>query len=84
MRDAAALVNVELLPWDVRGAMPGPGEPIAEDLCVFFDRLAALTADPDPDPDANFAELARTLRDDERVRVPGEVHNVLRGRDEAV
>lgn len=80
MRDAAALVNVELLPWDVWGAMPGPAEPIGEDLCVFFDRLAALTADPD----ANFAELARTLRDDERVRVPGKVRNVVRGRDEAV
>ena len=28
MRDAAALLNMELLPWDCWGAMPGPEDPI--------------------------------------------------------
>ena len=47
MRDAAALLNVELLPWDTWGAMPAPGEPIGEDLAALFDRLAALTQEPE-------------------------------------
>ncbi len=75
MRDAAALDGVELLPWDDWGAMPGPGgEPDAE----LFDRLAALTRDPQP------AALHRFLQAEERVRVPATVRNALRGRDEAI
>ncbi len=75
MRDAAALDGVELLPWDDWGAMPGPGgEPDAE----LFDRLAALTRDPQP------AALHRFLAADERVRVPEKVRNALRDRSEAI
>ncbi len=75
MRDAAALDGVELLPWDDWGAMPGPdGEPDAE----LFDRLAALTRQPDG------AALHRFLQADERVRVPEKVRNALRDRTEAI
>ena len=47
MRDAAALRNIELLPWDCWGAMPDRAGRIGSDLAALFDRLAALTAEPD-------------------------------------
>jgi hypothetical protein len=78
MRDAAALGNVELLPWDSWGAMPTPDEPIDDDRCALFDQLAALTKDPDN----AFIELHQLGRDD-RLRVPPTVHNDVRDRDEA-
>jgi Transglutaminase-like superfamily len=79
MRDAAALLNTELLPWDVWGAMPSPADPISDDLAGLFDRLAALTRDPE-----HSAGELRELCQDERLRVPGTVHNHLRDADEAV
>lgn len=78
MRDAAALRNIELLPWDCWGAMPGPEDPIGDDLAFLFDRLAALTEAPD----AADAELDRLCQDDERLRIPAAVRNAARGRDE--
>jgi hypothetical protein len=78
MRDAAALLNVELLPWDTWGAMPGPNDPMDE-VAVLFDRLAALTQEPDK----AHAELGR-LCQDERLRVPAKVRNHLRQREEAI
>ena len=80
MRDAAALRNLELLPWDCWGAMPGPDDPIDADRAARFDRLAALTGSPD----ANFAELRATYEDDDGLRVPASVRNALRGREEAI
>jgi Transglutaminase-like superfamily len=80
MRDAAALLNVELLPWDGWGAMPNPDEPISSDLASLFDRLAALTQTPDN----TFAELTQLFQDDDRLRVPPAVHNALRDRDEPI
>lgn len=78
MRDAAALGNIELLPWDLWGAMPGPDDKIDDDLFVLFDKLAALTQTPDD----SFTEL-RQLRDtDDRLRVPPAVRNATRQRDE--
>jgi hypothetical protein len=79
MRDAAALLNVELLPWDTWGAMPTPGGPIGEELAALFDRLAALTQEPDK----SHAELS-FLSQDERLRVPPKVRNHLRDSEEAV
>jgi hypothetical protein len=79
MRDAAALLNVELLPWDTWGAMPTPDEPIGEDLAALFDRLAALTQEPDK----SHAELTQ-LCHDERLRVPPKVRNHLRNCEETV
>jgi hypothetical protein len=80
LRDVAALANMEMLPWDVWGAMPAPGETIGEDLIVLFDRLAALTRDPD----AASAELAVAYAEDPRVRVPPAVRNAIRNRIEPV
>jgi hypothetical protein len=78
MRDAAALGNIELLPWDLWGAMPGPDDKIDDDLFALFDKLAALTQTPDD----SFTEL-RDLRDtDDRLRVPPAVRNATRQRDE--
>ncbi|HEX6118531.1 MAG TPA: transglutaminase-like domain-containing protein, partial [Dongiaceae bacterium] len=47
IRDVAALAKVEMLPWDVWGAMPRPDQQLGDDQLTFFDRLAALTIDPD-------------------------------------
>jgi Transglutaminase-like superfamily len=80
MRDAAALRNVELLPWDCWGAMPKPSDPISGDLAALFDRLAALTQAPD---DA-FAELQQLCQGDDRLRVPPAVRNAVLKRDEAL
>ncbi|HVB43154.1 MAG TPA: hypothetical protein VNF47_10670 [Streptosporangiaceae bacterium] len=80
MRDAAALRNTELLPWDCWGAMPKPDDPITDDLAALFDRLAALTQAPD----AAFTELQRLCQDDDRLRVPPTVRNAARDRDEAI
>ncbi len=80
MRDAAALGNIELLPWDCWGAMPAPNEQIDDDRRVLFDRLAALTQTPD----TAFTELQRLCRDDERLRVPPAVYNAVRDREEVI
>lgn len=74
MRDAAALMKVELLPWDVWSAMPEPGAAVDEEL---FDRLASATLDPSL---TGLAELMADLR----LRVPNAVHNALLDRKEVV
>jgi hypothetical protein len=74
MRDAAALDNVELLPWDLWGAMPEPADTVD---VALFDELAAATAGPD------LAAVRRLLAD-ARLRVPDEVFNVQHGRKEAL
>ena len=79
MRDAAALRNIELLPWDCWGAMPTPEDPIGSELAALFDQLAALTQTPD----ASAAQL-RQLCQDDRLRVPPAVRNHLRDRDEVL
>jgi hypothetical protein len=78
MRDAAALRNIELLPWDCWGAMPRPEDTIGSELARLFDRLAALTEAPD----ADHAELDRLCQDDDRLRVPPAVRNAARNRYE--
>jgi hypothetical protein len=80
IRDVAALNNMELLPWDCWGAMPGPDEPIDAERLALFDRLAELTRDPD----AALAELTAAYVDDDRVRVPDTVFNAGLGRPEPV
>lgn len=78
LRDAAALNRMEMLPWDSWGAMPRPDEPLAPDRSALFDRLAALTRDPD----ASLAEIATFYEEDERLRVPAVVFNALLDRVE--
>ena len=80
VRDAAALAGREMLPWDCWGAMPEPGDAIAEASLAWFDRLAELTADPD----ANFDTLIALNRDDERQAVPPVVFNAVRQRPEEI
>lgn len=80
MRDAAALRNIELLPWDCWGAMPEPADPTGADLTARFDRLAALTQAPND----SFAELRQVYAGDDRLRVPPAVRNAARQRDEVL
>jgi hypothetical protein len=60
--------------------MPGPGEPITDDLLGFLDHLAGLTADPA----AGLAGLRALYRADDRIRVPAAVHNALLNRTETI
>ena len=80
VRDFAALNNMEMLPWDVWGAMPRRDEPLQDDRLALFDRLAALTRAPD----TAFAELRSLYESDDRLRVPATVFNALLQRPEAV
>ncbi len=80
LRDVAALNNMEMLPWDEWGAMIQPDETIAPEKFALFDRLAALTRDPD----ACFAELRALYADDAALRVPAQVFNVLRKQMETI
>ena len=80
MRDVAALNNVELLPWDCWGVMPGPQDTIDDELTALFDHLAVLTQDPD----AAFAELQHIYQSDDRIHVPPTVRNAARNREEVV
>jgi hypothetical protein len=80
IRDVAALNKAEVLVWDVWGAMPEPDTRLDQRQLARFDRLAALTRDPD----ASFTELTELYRDDEGVRVPPVVFNVITNHAEAV
>jgi hypothetical protein len=80
VRDVAALNNMEMLPWDVWGAMPGPDEPLKAEQLAFFDRLATLTHTPE----ASFAELRRLYEGDDRLRVPATVFNAVLNRAETL
>ena len=80
VRDVAALNNMEMLPWDVWGVMPKPGDPIDGEALELFDRLAELTQDPDfPQP-----RLTDAYESDDRLRVPGSVFNAVRNRIEEI
>jgi hypothetical protein len=80
MRDAAALGNLELLPWDSWGAMPAPEAVIGPDDLELFDLLAGYTRLAD---DA-FDLLRKLCADDDRLAVPATVTNALRGREEPI
>lgn len=79
LRDLAALNNVEMLPWDDWGVMPGPGDEISEDQLQSLDELARLTRDPD----RYLAEL-RDLYSTPAFLVPTAVHNAVLGRHENI
>lgn len=71
--DFAALNKIEMLPWDVWGVRWPPNQAVPQDVSVF-DAMSSLTADPD----ANLAAIRSMYANDERVRMPGTVFNVLR------
>jgi hypothetical protein len=79
VRDVAALSNMELLPWDLWGAMPEPEDEIGPDLTALFDELAAATVDP-----ATADRVRSRYATDERLRVPAQVVNALRQAPEPV
>jgi hypothetical protein len=74
MRDAAALDDLETLPWDLWGKMPEPEDTVDVEL---FDALAAATAGP------SMADVRRLLTDD-RLRIPGQVYNTQHKQHEPV
>lgn len=76
VRDLAALNDVVMLPWDVWGAMPQPGQ---DADFARFDGLAELTRDPD----AHFAALRSTYSSDD-YRLPSVVFNAVLNRPEKV
>jgi hypothetical protein len=76
VRDVAALNNAVMLPWDVWGAMPQPGE--TPDFAQF-DAWAALTREPD----THFAELRAVYASDD-LHVPPVVFNAVLQRPEQV
>lgn len=80
VRDVAALSNMEMLPWDVWGAMPAPAEVIDDDRLALFDRLAEYTREPG----ATFADLTAAYAGDDRLRVPATVYNAVLNRIEPV
>jgi hypothetical protein len=80
VRDFAALNNVEMLPWDVWGAMVKPDEKFSPQKLALLDRLATLCADPD----AHFDELRKLYADAAALHVPPQVFNALRQRMEDV
>jgi hypothetical protein len=78
VRDVAALNKMEMLPWDTWGAMPRPHDDLRDDQLAFFDRLAALTREPD----ASFEELRGLYEGDDRLCVPATVFNAVLNRQE--
>jgi len=79
VHDVAALNKMEMLRWDVWGAMPRPHAALKKNELVFFDQLAALTHQPD----VSFDELRTLYERDDHVRVPPTVFNALLNRPEA-
>jgi hypothetical protein len=80
VRDVAALNKMEMLPWDVWGAQPNPDEQIADEQLELFDKLAALSLDPD----ASFDELRKLYAENQSLRVPATVFNSLLNRRETI
>jgi hypothetical protein len=71
---------MEMLPWDVWGAMIPPDKPLGDDRLALFDRLSTVTRAPD----AAFAELRALYEGEEDLRVPPTVFNKVLNRPEAI
>ncbi|WP_454848448.1 transglutaminase-like domain-containing protein [Rhizobium binxianense] len=74
VRDFAALNNMEMLPWDNWGSMPRPEEEISPDRALLFDRLAALTQEPDE----RFDQIRTLYLQDAGLHVEARVFNGVR------
>jgi hypothetical protein len=71
---------MEMLPWDVWGAMDMNDDALTGERKALFDRVAALTLAGD----AKFAEVRAIYDSDERLRVPPVVFNALRNAPEPI
>jgi hypothetical protein len=80
LRDLASLNRMEMLPWDVWGAMDMTDQALTDEKKALLDRVAALTLAGD---DA-FADLRAIYESDDRLRVPPVVFNALRNAPEQV
>ena len=77
LRDLASLNRMEMLPWDVWGAMDMNDAALTDEKKALLDRVAALTLAGDD----KFAEV-RAIYNDDRLRVPEVVFNALRNAPE--
>lgn len=77
VRDLAALNRVEMLPWDVWGAMPQPEDTGWE---AKFDDLAALSSHPDE----HFELLRQRYEGGNDLQVPATVFNAVLQRPDPV
>jgi hypothetical protein len=80
IRDLASLNKVEVLPWDVWGAMPKPKARLTKEQFAYFDELAALVESLD----GSFGKVRARFNGDDQLRVPGKVFNALLQRMEHV
>ncbi len=80
LRDLASLNKMELLPWDVWGAMDMNDAALTDERKALLDRVAALTLAGD---DA-FTAIRAAYESDDRLRVPPVVFNALRNAPEKV
>jgi hypothetical protein len=78
VRDFASLNNEEMLPWDVWGPMVMSDDLLTPEKLARFDQLSELALDPD----RRFADIRSLYAKDASVRVPAEVFNVERKRNE--
>jgi hypothetical protein len=68
-----------MLPWDVWGIMPQPGETLDEETIRRFDDLSLRTRDPE-----TFFRNVRVLYDTIQLKVPPVVFNAVRQKPEPV
>src|SRR6202046_765759 len=80
VRDLASLNRMEMLPWDVWGAMDMNDAALTDEKKKLLDRVAALALAGD----AAFAEVREIYESDARLRVPPVVFNALRNAPEKV
>jgi hypothetical protein len=71
---------MEMLPWDVWGAMDMNDAALTDEKKKLLDRVAALTLASD----GKFAEVREIYESDNRLRVPPFVFNALRNASEQV
>ena len=80
IRDLASLNRMEMLPWDVWGAMDMKDAALTDERKALLDKVAALTLAGDD----KFAEVRAIYESDERLRVPPVVFNALRNAPEKI
>jgi hypothetical protein len=80
VRDLASLNKMEMLPWDVWGAMPKPKARLTKAQFAYFDELAAVIESLD----GSFDEVRARFQEEDQLRVPRKVFNALLQRTERV